>query len=105
MLALLIVAAVSCSSARFNLPAADMAILAVFGLFQMGLALILFTTGVRLIPAADAGLISVLESVLGPLLVWVVLGENPGLNTLIGGSIIIVAVIAAALLEAPAATK
>jgi drug/metabolite transporter (DMT)-like permease len=78
----------------------DMALFGVFGIFQMGFALILFTTGVRLIPSADAGLISVLESVLGPALVWAVFGEHPGTNTLVGGAVVIVAVIAAARTEA-----
>ena len=99
LLAVAIVALVAAPLARFDLSAPDMLLLAVFGVFQMGLALILFTTGVRLIPAADAGLISVLESVLGPVLVWLAFGENPGLNTLLGGAVVIAAVVVAARLE------
>jgi drug/metabolite transporter (DMT)-like permease len=39
----------------------DLVLLAMFGVGQMGLGLVLFTAGVRLIPAADAGLITVLS--------------------------------------------
>ena len=92
LLGVIIVAIVSAPMAKFQVPAPDMALLAVFGIFQMGLALIMFTTGIRLIPSADAGLISVLESVLAPLWVWFVFAENPGTLTLIGGAIVIAAV-------------
>ncbi len=99
VLALLIVAASTGPFAVYAMPAGQMGLLALFGVFQMGLGLILFTTGVRLIPAADAGLFSVLESVLAPLIVWFAFGENPGESTLIGGGIVIAAVAAAAMME------
>jgi drug/metabolite transporter (DMT)-like permease len=74
----------------------DLGLLAVFGAGQMGAGLLMFTTGVVLIPAADAGLISVLEAILAPIWVWLVVGENPGRNTVIGGTIVVLAVIAVA---------
>jgi hypothetical protein len=43
-----------------------------------GLGLLLFTAGVRLIPAVDAGLITVLEVILAPVWVWLAFGEDPG---------------------------
>ncbi len=92
LLGVIIVAIVSAPMAKFQVSAPDMALLAVFGIFQMGLALIMFTTGIRLIPSADAGLISVLEAVLAPLWVWLVFAENPGTLTLIGGAVVIAAV-------------
>jgi drug/metabolite transporter (DMT)-like permease len=95
-LAVMIVALVSLPFANLAVTPHDMALLAVFGFGQMGLALIMFTAGLRLIPAVDAGLISVLESVLAPLWVWFVFAEDPGRNTLIGGAIVVIAVIAAA---------
>ena len=48
----------------------------------MALGLILFTAGARLIPAAQAGLISLLEVVLGPLWVWLIYREAPDALTL-----------------------
>jgi drug/metabolite transporter (DMT)-like permease len=99
VVALLIVGALTGPFAAMTMPPSSFGLLAVFGTFQMGLALIMFTTGVRLIPAADAGLISVLESALGPLLVWLAFGEVPGATTLAGGAVILAAVIVAAKTE------
>jgi drug/metabolite transporter (DMT)-like permease len=53
--------------------------------------MILFTTGARRIPVAEAALIGVLESVLGPVWVWLAIGENPGLLSLVGGAIVLAA--------------
>jgi drug/metabolite transporter (DMT)-like permease len=69
----------------------DLLLLALFGGGQLGLGMILFTAGARRIPVAEASLIAVLESVLGPLWVWLVLGENPGLPSLIGGGLVLAA--------------
>jgi drug/metabolite transporter (DMT)-like permease len=89
---------VSAPFALFHVSMPDFVLLAAFGIGQMGLALILFAAGVRLIPAADAGMIAVLESILGPILVWVTGGETPGFATLCGGAIVIIAVLAGTLL-------
>ena len=94
--ALAIVAVVTLPFASLSLPAREMGVLALFGTVQMGVGLALFTAGVVLIPAADAGLISVLESVLAPLWVWLAFGEDPGRNTLAGGAIVLAAVVAVA---------
>jgi len=69
----------------------DLLLLAVFGAGQLGFGMILFTTGARRIPVAEASLIAVLESVLGPVWVWLFLGENPGLRSALGGTIVLAA--------------
>ena len=74
--------------------AGDLVLLAVFGAVQLGLGLMLFTAGARLIPVAEASLIAVLESVLGPLWVWLALGETPSPASLLGGGIILGALVA-----------
>jgi len=71
--------------------APDLLLLALFGSGQLGLGMILFTAGARRIPVAEAALIGVLESVLGPVWVWLALGENPGLPSLVGGAIVLAA--------------
>ena len=71
----------------------DFAILFVFGLTTIGLAFVLFMEGAKLIPSAEAGLISLLDVVLGPLWVFIAFGENPGLATLLGGAIVLGAAI------------
>jgi drug/metabolite transporter (DMT)-like permease len=94
-LGVLMVAAATLPMAQLVVPPYDMALLALFGFGQMGLALIMFTAGVRLIPSADAGIISMLESVLAPLWVWFAFSETPDANTLLGGAIVAGAVLAA----------
>jgi len=71
----------------------DVLWLALFGTGQIGLGLILLTIGARLIPAAQVALISLLEVVLGPLWVWLAVGQRPGEATVIGGAIVVAAVV------------
>lgn len=49
----------------------------------------LITIGPRYLPSAEVALLILLESVLAPLLVWAVLGENPGRWALAGGALVI----------------
>ncbi len=72
----------------------DLALLALFGGVQLGFGLMLFTAGARRIPVAEASLIAVLESVLGPVWVWLALGETPSSASLAGGAIILGALVA-----------
>jgi drug/metabolite transporter (DMT)-like permease len=69
----------------------DLALLALFGSGQLGLGLVLFVTGGRLIPAAETALLCILENILGPLWVWIFLGENPGVPAVIGGVVVLAA--------------
>jgi drug/metabolite transporter (DMT)-like permease len=71
----------------------DVIWLATLGIGQIGLGFMLLTVGARLIPAAQVGLITLLEVVLGPLWVWLALDERPSTATLIGGAIVIVAIV------------
>jgi drug/metabolite transporter (DMT)-like permease len=77
----------------------DLALLAGLGITQIGLGLIFLSIGARLIPAAEVALITLLEIVLGPLWVWVALGESPGATTLVGGAIVLAAVVFQAIGE------
>jgi drug/metabolite transporter (DMT)-like permease len=94
-------------TALFSLPFAqlstpdtsDFFYLVLFGVGQMGIGLILFTGGVRLIPAAEAGLMSVLESILSPLWVWIALRETPSADTLLGGAIVLGAIVVHTLVD------
>ncbi len=71
----------------------DLTRLVILGVFQMGLGQLCFVMGARLIDAGETGLITLLEVLLGPLWVWLFYRENPGVGTLIGGVILIGAVI------------
>ena len=79
--------------------ARDLGLLAAFGVGNYGLGFLLFMAGARLIPAAQSALVGMLETVLGPLWVWLVLDERPGVATLIGGAFILAALLANTLLE------
>lgn len=83
----------------------DAALLVTMGVGQMGLAMALFTVGARLVPAAEAALLTLLEVVLGPLWVWLGIGERPNAGTLAGGAIVVCAVVLQALGERPAAAS
>jgi drug/metabolite transporter (DMT)-like permease len=71
----------------------DWLLLVLLGVSQIGLGLIFLTIGGRLIPAAEVALITLLEIVLGPLWVWVFLSEQPSTATLVGGVIVLAAVL------------
>jgi drug/metabolite transporter (DMT)-like permease len=71
----------------------DLGLLVLLGAGQMGLGLTFLTLGARLIPAAEVALITLLEVVLGPLWVWLAISEEPGTATLVGGVVVIAAVL------------
>jgi len=77
----------------------DLALLAFFGIGQFGAGFLLFMAGARLIPAAHSSLIGMLETVLGPLWVWLVLNERPGAAALAGGALILAALLANTLVD------
>jgi drug/metabolite transporter (DMT)-like permease len=64
----------------------------VLGIVQIGLSSILFSIAITRVSAVQASLIAVIEPVFNPVWVFFAIGEAPGLNTIIGGGIIIVAV-------------
>jgi drug/metabolite transporter (DMT)-like permease len=70
----------------------DLVLLVSLGIGQIGLGFVFLTIGGRLIPAAEVALITLLEVVLGPLWVWLVLSERPGVATFIGGVVVLAAV-------------
>jgi drug/metabolite transporter (DMT)-like permease len=72
---------------------ANLCYLALLGIVQMGLGLVFLSLGARLIPAAEAALITQLENVLGPLWVWLAGIERPPVATVVGGVIVICAVV------------
>ena len=65
----------------------------VAGFFQVGLGFIFITTGARTTPSAMVGIIMLSESVLGPLWAFLFVSERPSLFGLIGGAIILFAVL------------
>ena len=62
------------------------------GAIILPLAVGLLSIGPRYLPAAEVSMFTVLEVILAPLLVWFVLGENPGSRSILGGAVIIAAI-------------
>ncbi|MDQ0318782.1 drug/metabolite transporter (DMT)-like permease [Pararhizobium capsulatum DSM 1112] len=71
----------------------QLGILIVFGAFNFGLGLALFVTGARFVPSALAALFGTAETVLAPLWVALIHGEIPSPNTIIGGSVVLLALL------------
>lgn len=67
------------------------------GVFQVGAGLILYTLGSCSLPAAVLALLSLAEVLLGPIWVWLFLGETATENTLIGGAVLLAAITGNAL--------
>ncbi len=78
---------------HFDVSNRDMAFLFAFGALNLGLGMALFVTGARLIPAALAALLGTLETVLGPMWVWLVHNEQVSSRTVTGGAIVLAALI------------
>jgi len=70
----------------------DFAILAVLGVFQLGLPCILLVLASRTLRAPEIALLGLLEVVLGPLWAWLGAGEVPAGATLAGGVVVLIAV-------------
>jgi drug/metabolite transporter (DMT)-like permease len=82
-----------------------MGYLALFGAGQLALGMVMFTTGARMIPAAEAALLSTLETILGPIWVWIIFAENPGERTILGGLVVLAALVVHTLLDLRNAQK
>lgn len=71
--------------------------IAYLGIFQIGLAFIFFTKGIKEIPALEANLIGTLEPILNPVWVFLFLGERMGSSALLGGLVVLAGVIVSAV--------
>ena len=67
------------------------------GVFQVGIGLALFTIGSKVVPAAELALLSMTEVLLGPVWAWLFLGETAATYTLVGGAVLMLAIVLNAL--------
>ena len=76
-----------------GLPGAqDLLLVALFGFCTIGGAFVLYMAGAKRLPAAETGLIGLIDTLLGPLWVWLAFSETPSLAALIGGAVMLGAV-------------
>ena len=76
----------------FEVTVRDWMLCASMGIFQVGVGLVPFTHGAKYLPAAEITLLSLSEIVLGPVWVWLVIREVPGILTVIGGAVVLSAI-------------
>ena len=74
---------------KFSLEGKDLVIIPTMGIFCVAIPFVLITLAPRYITAPEVNLFFLLETILGPLWVWLVIHEQPSIETLIGGAIII----------------
>jgi drug/metabolite transporter (DMT)-like permease len=71
----------------------DVAILTILGFFQLGLPCMLMVRASRGLSAPEISLLALLEVLLGPLWAWLGAGEVPAQETLIGGALVVAALV------------
>jgi len=80
-----------------NYDSTQISFLVINGAIILPLAIGLLSLGPRYLSAPEVSMFTILEVVLAPMLVWIVLGENPGQRSILGGTIIIFAIFGHAL--------
>jgi len=87
---------VAVAIAPFSHPSAltlwQIVVIAIPGVVIVPVACFLMFLGPRYIAAYEVGLIALIEAVLGPVWVWLILGEEPARHTLIGGAVVLGAI-------------
>lgn len=78
----------------FTISNHDLAIAITMGCLQFGIGFWCFTVASRYIMASEVALFSLTESILGPIWVWIGVGEEPSWLTLVGSAIVLVSVVA-----------
>jgi drug/metabolite transporter (DMT)-like permease len=72
-----------------SISAADVSLLIYLGVFQIGIAYLLMSRGIRHVPALEASLLLLVEPALCPVWAWAVHGELPGRWAMVGGALIL----------------
>ena len=74
-------------------PAADLMWCVLMGVVTLSGGMILYTLGSRVVPSAELALLSNTEVMLAPFWVWLLMGETASAGTLLGGAILLVAIL------------
>ena len=89
---------IACAAAMLPLVARDLAltpksfaVLAFLGLFQIGVAYVLFVRGLAHVTATQASLTGMLEPIANPIWVFLLLGERPSGYAVAGGAVVLAA--------------
>jgi drug/metabolite transporter (DMT)-like permease len=88
---------IASTTGSFAISPHDVGLLILLGSVQIGGGFSLLTLGSRLVPAAQVSLFALTEIILAPLWVWLVVDEAPATFTLLGGAVVLAAVVGQAL--------
>lgn len=75
------------------IPATDVMWCVLMGVVTMSGGMVLYTLGSRVVPSAELTLLSNTEILLAPVWVWLIMGETASANTLIGGAVVLAAIL------------
>ena len=73
----------------FLLENKDLIIVPLMCILCVAIPFVLVTIAPRFIPAAEVNLFFLLETIIGPIWVWLIIREEPSIETLYGGAVII----------------
>ncbi|MDA7481223.1 EamA family transporter [Candidatus Pelagibacter ubique] len=76
----------------FALVDSDLIIVPLMCVMCVAIPFVLVTIAPRFIPAAEVNLFFLLETIIGPIWVWLIIKEQPSLETIQGGAVIITAI-------------
>jgi len=76
----------------FALVDSDLIIVPLMCIMCVAIPFVLVTIAPRFIPAAEVNLFFLLETIIGPIWVWMIIKEQPSLETIQGGAVIITAI-------------
>ena len=77
---------------QFKLEGYDLTIVPLMCIMCVAIPFVLITLAPRYITAAEVNLFFLLETILGPIWVWMVIHEQPSIETIMGGIVIIVTI-------------
>ena len=77
---------------QFKLEGYDLTIIPLMCIMCVAIPFVLITLAPRYITAAEVNLFFLLETILGPIWVWMVIHEQPSIETITGGIVIIVTI-------------
>lgn len=80
------------SAGKVDFSAQNIIWILILGVFQYGLANVLFSVGIRKIDKVEASLILTIEPIFNPIPVWIIYGEKMGTLAIIGAVIVIAGV-------------
>ena len=73
----------------FALTGNDLIIVPIMCILCVAIPFVLVTLAPRFIPAAEVNLFFLLETIIGPIWVWLIIKEQPTVETILGGAIIV----------------